>query len=770
MVSGVTQQHRGGGGGNSIAAIDGSGGGPSIRFEGITLELSSFSGCQFDFGKSGNLVLSFNGYTGTVSLQSSSSSSGSSTPKIRGEADSYALPLCSTSSEAGSLGVLDAEAVAMDQSDYDMALSQLEHGDSPKSSFSTTAAGVASTSPTTAMFNSPSAMRKACEGAQNPDGATAASGGSARKQQQKQQQQQQAPPHVSPSSSMKSGGNASVIGQQAASPSAGVGPRNKRSSPSSSSGGAAAAPAAAAGTPPPAVSPDAQGPSTAATTTGKPKGKRARRARGEESTNASGAGAGAASSSTKTNAARAKDKTKRAAVVTSKKTARAKRQQQSKEEDSSPNKENRPATKSPGGGTIVEAMDEEEDDDDEAHVHTHVSDDGSSASEEEEEEEGGAASPSSSAAAAWIAISSSSAAAAALPASPGPLSRSARAQVVAGVGVGARSRDGGVGPMGRWGHTATMISESTMMVLGGQADDDAHQATLGDLYKFDFATESWSRPVNCDSIPRAWHSASFIKDKNLLVIFGGERTVDGCPECLDDIMVLDTDIDLLYPPAISGKCPTARSGHSAAIIGTDLVVFGGVRGRKWQNNVAVLDTERWHWRHPTIDGSNPAPRSYHTSTVVGNLMVVFGGNNQNESFDKVHVLDTSKSRWVWSTPEVVGVAPPPRTGHSAVLLPDGHTIFIHGGWDPEDEGGVKNFGDAYLLDTNLWEWTRGPELLLGADEAGLRVGHTAVLARCNSNSDATAATEGEGFEIKAAYFGGQDGDGVRRSELALLTL
>lgn len=46
--------------------------------------------------------------------------------------------------------------------------------------------------------------------------------------------------------------------------------------------------------------------------------------------------------------------------------------------------------------------------------------------------------------------------------------------------------------------------------------------------------------MNCDSIPRAWHTASFIAGKNLLVIFGGERTVDGCPECLDDIMVLDT--------------------------------------------------------------------------------------------------------------------------------------------------------------------------------------------------------------------------------------
>ena len=43
--------------------------------------------------------------------------------------------------------------------------------------------------------------------------------------------------------------------------------------------------------------------------------------------------------------------------------------------------------------------------------------------------------------------------------------------------------------------------------------------------------------------------------------------------------VFTADIDLLYPPAISGKSPTARSGHSAAMIGTDLVVFGGVRGR-----------------------------------------------------------------------------------------------------------------------------------------------------------------------------------------------
>lgn len=78
MVSGTP---RGGGGSG------GGGGGPCVRFEGITLELSSFSGCQFDFGKNGNLVLTFEAFTGTVTLQSPSHS----TPKMRGDAGERAV-------------------------------------------------------------------------------------------------------------------------------------------------------------------------------------------------------------------------------------------------------------------------------------------------------------------------------------------------------------------------------------------------------------------------------------------------------------------------------------------------------------------------------------------------------------------------------------------------------------------------------------------------------------------------------------------------------
>ena len=72
--------------------------------------------------------------------------------------------------------------------------------------------------------------------------------------------------------------------------------------------------------------------------------------------------------------------------------------------------------------------------------------------------------------------------------------------------------------------------------------------------------------------------------------------------------------------------------------------------------------------------------------------------------------------------------------------------------------GVKNFGDAYLLDTRLWEWSRGPETLLGAEAAGLRVGHTAVLTRAKPNVASRGGEEGgEGGgreQWKAAFFAG----------------
>lgn len=76
---------------------------------------------------------------------------------------------------------------------------------------------------------------------------------------------------------------------------------------------------------------------------------------------------------------------------------------------------------------------------------------------------------------------------------------------------------------------------------------------------------------------------------------------------------------------------------------------------------------------------------------------------------------------------------------------------------------MKYYGDAYLLNTRLWEWSRGPEGALGTTaQEGYRVGHTMVLSREKAGGDDGAC--------RVSFFAGQDGFGVRRSELSELVL
>jgi N-acetylneuraminic acid mutarotase len=351
-------------------------------------------------------------------------------------------------------------------------------------------------------------------------------------------------------------------------------------------------------------------------------------------------------------------------------------------------------------------------------------------------------------------------------------------------------------PCPRWGHAMTEIGNDRILVYGGQttstvenSDDDEDTTelkseatdglprTLQDVYIYDLNLEQWTKPFNCDGMPRQWHTATFLPDRQLLISFGGEAItttpatknkspVQKC-KTTDQVMVLDTEIMLWYPPTVSGDVPSGRSGHTATMLNHELIVFGGVKGSKWLNTVSCLDTLRWKWRTPKIQGMAPKPRSYHTATALpDNRVVIFGGNDATQSFATVHVLETSphssteeggteassNSKWQWTHPKVMGRAPAGRTGHSATLLADNKTICIYGGWDPNteedptesminidgDDDEHMMFQDSYLLDIEKWVWRQGPPVIAAAsydehendtDCGPKRVGHTAVLSK-----------------------------------------
>lgn len=333
-----------------------------------------------------------------------------------------------------------------------------------------------------------------------------------------------------------------------------------------------------------------------------------------------------------------------------------------------------------------------------------------------------------------------------------------------------------VTPRPRWGQSMTMIDHRRLVVYGGQTVDPSAQTAmpLSDCHVYDLMDHTWVKPVNCEGVARTWHTANFLPEKQLLLCFGGDVVDDkGKTTTTDQVMVLDTEIMLWYPPSVSGQVPSGRSGHTASLLpsSNDLVVFGGVKNGKWLNSVSVLDYGRWNWSTPKMTGDAPRPRSYHSSTALcteegTSRIVIFGGNNDTKCFNSVHVLDrTVEGKMSWSSPKVSGKAPSPRTGHTATLMDDGCTVMVYGGWDPntEDEKGDDLiFGDSFMLDTKSWTWSKGPKPRYASfngasvSNGGLeRVGHSAVLA-----------PGGEGVQVLA--FGGRLRDGFAADFQSLL--
>lgn len=315
-----------------------------------------------------------------------------------------------------------------------------------------------------------------------------------------------------------------------------------------------------------------------------------------------------------------------------------------------------------------------------------------------------------------------------------------------------------VAPSSRWGQTMTMITDTKLIVYGGQTLVDDSAKPLSDLFVYDLLENIWAKPINCDGVARTWHTANFLPQRQLLLCFGGdvEDEKTGKMSSTDQVMVLDCEIMLWYPPTVSGQVPSGRSGHSASVFEdtSELVVFGGVKNNKWLNSASVLDTNRWRWSTIKAIGLPPPHRSYHSSTAIktddnsGNRIVIFGGNDDSKCFNTVHLLErVGNGKFAWSHPKCSGDEPKPRTGHTATLLSDGHTILIYGGWDPNTENENSDedlvFGDSFLLDTKRWTWSKGPKPRFGATNqsnkssatngGSARVGHSAVLAPSSSD-------------------------------------
>ncbi len=230
---------------------------------------------------------------------------------------------------------------------------------------------------------------------------------------------------------------------------------------------------------------------------------------------------------------------------------------------------------------------------------------------------------------------------------------------------------------GRTNHTATLLADGRVAVIGGE---DYDYAPLASIEVFDRATEIFTE-ASALVTPRTNHTATRLPSGLVLVVGGGRTNSIGGPAGED---VLGS-VELFDPVAGSVQAAaalvTARSHHTATLLldGRVLVVGGASDGHVTSpsfgdevGSAEIYDPAdgAWHETAPLA-----APRFLHTATILGDgrVLVAGGSNAAEDQIVATEIFDPADETWSPGPPLAEA-----RVFHAAAALPDGGALVVAG--------------------------------------------------------------------------------------------
>jgi hypothetical protein len=224
-------------------------------------------------------------------------------------------------------------------------------------------------------------------------------------------------------------------------------------------------------------------------------------------------------------------------------------------------------------------------------------------------------------------------------------------------------------------------------------------------------TWKWHEVEASGIVPNAREGHTMVAVEDFLVLFGG-CYLD--KKCFNDVHLYVPTTRRWLKPYVEGIPPAEREGHTATLVGAVMYIFGGSSQLGYLRDVASLNLQpqgrggstangmhgeevSLQWGYPDISGIAPDAREGHSASRYASRIYYFGGYTDAGYSDQLVVLDTDSM--VWEYPNVgAGQKPPKREGH--VTVQRGERMFIQGGFT---NGGC--LADTWVFDrlTNAWE-------------------------------------------------------------------
>ncbi|XP_075434445.1 host cell factor 1 isoform X2 [Ascaphus truei] len=278
-------------------------------------------------------------------------------------------------------------------------------------------------------------------------------------------------------------------------------------------------------------------------------------------------------------------------------------------------------------------------------------------------------------------------------------------------------------PRPRHGHRAVSIKELIVVFGGG------NEGIVDELHVYNTATNQWFIPAVRGDIPPGCAAYGFVCDGTRLMVFGGMVEYGKYSNDLYELQASRWEWKRLKAKAPkNGPPPCPRLGHSFSLVGSKCYLFGGLANDsedpknnipRYLNDLYVLELRPGSgvvaWDIPITYGILPPPRESHTAVVYTDKdnkksrLVIYGGMSGCRLGD-LWILDIETL--TWNKPNLNGIAPLPRSLHSATTI--NNKMYVFGGWVPlvmddvkvathEKEWKCTNTLACLNLDSMVWE-------------------------------------------------------------------